>query len=220
MTKTAPRPAETKKRFAREPKEPKPPRKWGAGTIALVTALVALGSAAVGLIFDVKPDLRPDPRTTLSAEIDVFGVERNVPTEDWLRRVTRSERAYRARRDAILAEQFPEGPEPTPAEIAEVLATEGQLAYVQTKIAGFKRRALTLRWSVYNARTQRRLKSGERMSECERRRARRSGAQRRIGLAGVDPTWSWAAASTSRASNSSIPTASCSRSPTARSSRV
>ncbi len=164
MTKTAPRPAETRQQFTREPKEPKPPRKWGAGTIALVTALVALASAGVGLIFDVKPDLRPDPRTTLSADISVFGVERNVAREDWLRRVTRSERAYGARRAAIVAENFEAGYKPTPAEMADVLATEGQLAYVQTKIAGFKRRALTLRWSVYNARTQRRLKDGERMS--------------------------------------------------------
>ena len=125
---------------------------------------MALGSAAIGLVFDVKPDLRPDPRTTLSAEISVFAVERNVPTEDWLRRVTTSERAYRAKRDAIVAEQFEGDTKPTPAEIADVLATEGQLAYVRTRIVGFKRRSLTLRWSIYNARTQRRLAPGERLS--------------------------------------------------------
>ena len=37
-----------------------------------------------------------------------------------------------------------------------MLKTEGQLAYVRTRIVGFKRRSLTLRWSIYNARTQRR----------------------------------------------------------------
>ncbi len=164
MTKTAPRPTGPKQRFARGPEEPKPPRKWGPGTIALATALLALASAGLGLVFDVKPDLRPDPRTTSSADISVFSVERNVSTDNWLRRVTRSERAYRTKRDAIVAANFEGDTKPTPAEIADVLATEGQLAYVQTKIAGFKRRSLTLRWSVYNARTLRRLEDGERMA--------------------------------------------------------
>jgi hypothetical protein len=157
MTKTAPRPAETTKRFAREPREPKPPRKWGAGTIALITAVLALVSAGVGIVFDLKPDLRPDPRTTLSADISVFGVERNVTTEDWLRRVTRSDRGYRAKRDAVLAENFEGDTPPTPDEIDGVLKAEGELAYVKTHIVGFKRRSLTLRWSIYDARKLRRI---------------------------------------------------------------
>ncbi len=154
MTKTAPRP---RRRFAREPTEPKPPRKWGAGTVALATALLALFSAGVGLIFDVKPDLRPDPRTTLDAEISVFAVERNVTTEDWLSRVTRSDRAYRAKLGAVLAKQFEGDTPPTPEEIDGVLKSEGELAYVKTKIVGFKRRSLTLRWSIYDARKLRRI---------------------------------------------------------------
>jgi hypothetical protein len=156
MTKTAPR--QKSKRFARDPQEQREPRrKWGAATIALVTALVALASGALGLIFDVRPDLRPDPRTTLSAEISVFAVERDVTTEDWLRRVTRSDRAYRARLNAVLAEQFEGGAPPTPEEIDGVLKAEGELAYVKTHIVGFKRRSLTLRWSIYDARRLRRV---------------------------------------------------------------
>jgi hypothetical protein len=35
---------------------------------------------------------------------------------------------------------------------------------VRTKIVGFKRRSLQLRWSIYNARTQRRLRASERLA--------------------------------------------------------
>ena len=155
MTKTAPRP--TRRRSEPKPeREPKPKRRLGAGSIALITAAVALGSAAIGLVFDLKPDLRPDPRTTLSAELSVFAVERAVTIDDWLRRTTPTDR-YPARRDALIADAFEGEPSPSPAETREQLDVPGQLFYVKTRIVGFKRRALKLRWSMYDARTQLRL---------------------------------------------------------------
>ena len=151
----------TKTRFppreAAAPDARKPSRRFGAAMVALATALLALASASLGLMFDIKPDLRPDPRTEMSADVSVFAVERKVALDNWLRRTTPSERAYRVRRDRLIASVFRDGPAPSADEIREQLAVTGQLFYVKTKIVGFKRRTLRLRWSMYGVRSQQRL---------------------------------------------------------------
>jgi hypothetical protein len=152
MTKTRAAP-----RRAKVEPEPKPTRRLGTAAIALVTALLALASGTIGLIFDLKPDLRPDPRTSLSAELSVFAVEREVPLDDWLHRITTSSSAYRARRDRVLRDAFRGAPPPSAIEVRDQLNVRGQLFYVRVRIEGFKRRLLRLRWSMYRARSQRRL---------------------------------------------------------------
>jgi hypothetical protein len=138
-----------------------PPRRsrprLGTAGVALLTALLALASGTIGLVFDLWPELRPDPRTTRSAEVSVVAVERAVPFDDWLRRVTPTRKAYAARRRAHLRRAFAGMPRPTPADARAVLALRGQLIYVRMRIEGFKRRSLRLRWSMYRVTGQRRL---------------------------------------------------------------
>jgi hypothetical protein len=137
--------------------EPKRIRRFSGATLALFTALLALASAGVGLVFDLKPELRPDPRTTLRAELSVFAVEQQVPVDDWLHRVTTNQKAYRARRARFLRDAFEDVPKPSAQDVRAQLAVTGELFYVRTEINGFKRRSLRLRWSMYGARSQRRL---------------------------------------------------------------
>jgi hypothetical protein len=125
--------------------------------VALLTALLALASGVVGLVFDLWPELRPDPRTTRAAEVAVVAVERAVPIDDWLHRVSPTRQAYAARRRAHLRNAFAGMPTPTRAEVKSALGVKGQLVYVRTHIEGFKRRSLRLRWSMYRAAGERRL---------------------------------------------------------------
>ncbi len=115
-------------------------------TIATATAAVALVAASVGLLFDLWPTLKPDPGTHIGAEMSVSAVERNVTYGAWLRRSSGTEQNYQARLAQYLHE----------AESDRGLRIRGELAYVKVRVWGFKRRSVTLHWSVYNARTQQR----------------------------------------------------------------
>lgn len=134
-----------------------PSRRPTTATIALLTAVLALASGAVGLVFDLWPDLRPDPRTTHAAEMKVLAVELAVPVDDWMRRVAPDPQAYAGRRRAYLRRAFAGLDAPTPPAVRAALSVEGQLFYVRMRIEGFKRRSLRLRWSMYRADRARRL---------------------------------------------------------------
>jgi hypothetical protein len=136
---------------------PRSRRRLGTAGVALFTALLALASGTIGLVFDLWPELRPDPRTTRAAEVSVVAVERAVPFDDWLHRVAPSSKVYAARRRSYLRRAFAKMPTPSPAEVRQALGVKGQLIYVRTHIDGFKRRSLRLRWSMYRVAGQRRL---------------------------------------------------------------
>jgi hypothetical protein len=125
--------------------------------IALVTALLALVSGAVGLAFDLHPEWRPDPRNESAASVTVFADEPGVPVDDWLRRTSPNGAVYRARRQADLSRAFKNPRDATPAQLASVLGVPGELFYVRTTVKGFKRRSLSLRWSTYDWRTRKRV---------------------------------------------------------------
>jgi hypothetical protein len=127
-------------------------RKIATPTVALVTALIALVSSGIGLVFDLFPGMRPDPRTTRSADVAVLAVEPRVPVGDWLERTKTSESDTDADRDAaIRAAGFdPEGA--SEQEIADALAVAGTVFFVQTNVEGLKRDRVKLRWSIYERR--------------------------------------------------------------------
>jgi hypothetical protein len=135
----------------------RPRRRLGTAGVALLTALLALASGTVGLVFDLWPDLRPDPRTTRAAEVSVVAVERAVPVDDWMHRIAPSRKVYAARRREHLRRAFAGMPSPSRTDVRNALGVKGQLIYVRTHIEGFKRRALRLRWSMYRVAGQRRL---------------------------------------------------------------
>jgi hypothetical protein len=150
-----------------EPPDPQDParatetsqRRFGSVAVALITAAVALVSSVVALTFELWPSLRPDPRSELGATASVLAVERNVTLGEWMQRVSRTDADLRRRRKSYIASGGSRGG----------LLIPGQLAYVRTSVRGFKRRDVTLRWSIYDARTQ------ERRREDSWDRANRSG---------------------------------------------
>ena len=188
MTKTAPRPAETKQRSRVSPRSRSRPGSGARDDRARHRAASRSPRPALG------PDLRRQAR---SASGPAHDTERR--RSRLRRRAQRRDRGLAApgdavrarvprRRDAIAGRAVPRRPEPTPAEIAERARHEG--AAVRTcrrRSPDFKRRSLTaalvgLR-RAHAAAAQSRRAHGRR----DRRRARRPGTERRVGLAGVDP---------------------------------
>jgi hypothetical protein len=111
-------------------------------TNVAVTGLIALASGVLAVLFDVAPGLRPDPRDSVGAEIQVLAVEPGVSIEDWINRgFAAPDRARELR--AVLGQD----PEPSERKFA------GEVVYVKLDVTGFKRRRVYLRQAVYDART-------------------------------------------------------------------
>lgn len=115
-------------------------RRFGASTFALVVAVVALAGSTSSLLFVFLPELKPDPRDSVLAQLTVFAIDPNVTLAQYLNQ------AYGGDRSA------PSRLRPTQQQ----LSTRGDVVYVRTLVDGFKHRHVTLRASVYNAGTQHR----------------------------------------------------------------
>jgi hypothetical protein len=116
-------------------------------TIAAVTAAVALATSLLGLVFDLWPALRPDPRTEVGADTSVLAVDRYVSRGEYLRRRFVAPADYaRARRAEITA-----------AGGAGGLKIHGELAYVRVDLHGFKGRRVLMLYSIYDARAHSRI---------------------------------------------------------------
>ena len=133
--------------------DPRPPRTRRSspvaltGIVATLTAIVALSSAIVALTFDLSPGLRPDPRTQFQGSLRVIAVEPGVSYGAWLRRTSRSQEDYAARREAYIRQ----------GGSAAGLSLPGHVVYVATDVSGFKWRSVRLLWSLYDARTKARV---------------------------------------------------------------
>ncbi len=129
----------------------------GTATIALITAAVALLSSGAGLVFDLFPGLRPDPRDRRAAELAVVTLERDVSVADWLRRTSKDD-AELERRTAAYLDRGDDRQAPTARSAAgrAELALAGNLFYVNATIEGLKRDRVLLRWSLHDARSGRR----------------------------------------------------------------
>jgi hypothetical protein len=116
---------------------------------AMLTAIVALASGGIALIFQLRPDLTPDPRTNLGATANVFAVDSDVSLKSFL-----------ARRAAIVSPQelVSERAEYTKEAGGSVLTLPGEDVFVQLEVQGFKSRSIGLLASMYDARTRRRLR--------------------------------------------------------------
>ena len=110
--------------------------------VALLTGVLALAAGAVGLLFDLRPDLRLEPRERQFATLSVVAVERGVPLRGYLERSERMA-LYRARN----------GDEKGRCR----LQRPGTFLYLEIGIEGFKGRETYLRYATYDAGTRRRL---------------------------------------------------------------
>jgi hypothetical protein len=109
--------------------------------VALLPAVLGLAAGSVGLLFDLRPDLRREPRERQFAMLEVAAVERGVRQLGYLERSERV-RAYSAN---------------NPGEAAQCkLELPGTLMYLQIGIEGIKDRVTFLRYATYEARSRRR----------------------------------------------------------------
>jgi hypothetical protein len=118
---------------------------------------VAVISSALALAFALWPALKPDPRDRLGADLGVFAVETRVAHDAWIHRVSPTPGDYGDLRTATLRDASLDGGPPAAEDERSILRQRGTLFYVRMTIEGFKRRNVTLRWSLYSARTRRRL---------------------------------------------------------------
>jgi hypothetical protein len=123
---------------------------------AIGTALLALASSLVALVFTLWPELKPDPRERLGADVAVFSVEPGVRYGDWLERTSPTDEVLDRRREDYVERAALPG-QLTAADQRALLGVTGGVAYVRLTIEGFKRRNVRLRWSMYEARSGRRV---------------------------------------------------------------
>lgn len=122
---------------------------------AMLTALIALVSGALALFFQLRPDLRPDPRSNLGATALVFAVDKDVTLGKFLdrRRSIISDDEYeRERREYIRqagGDDVGDG--------SSVLTLEGEDVFVRLGVEGFKSRSIGMQASLYDADTGRRV---------------------------------------------------------------
>lgn len=109
-------------------------------THVVIAALAGLVSVGVSLVFQLVPDLKPDPRDSVGADVSIVAVEPGITVREWIRRGFQgAERADMLRRyDGQL--DFP-----------------GELIYVRVAVDGHKHRDVGLSYAVYDATKQERL---------------------------------------------------------------
>lgn len=115
-------------------------RRVGTGTWALVVAFVALAGSVSSLVFTFLPELKPDPRDSVLAELKVYAVDPDVSLREYLTA------AYGG------GTRLPSGL--SLATRAQLNGFVGDVVYVRTLVDGFKHRHVRLIWRVYDARTQ------------------------------------------------------------------
>jgi len=127
---------------------PQPPARrafgWGKAAWALIVAVIALAGSASSLLFAFLPQLKPDPRDSVAAQLSVFAIDPDVSLGDYV------VRAYGSLAAAPPALRIPRGERSFP----------GELVYVRTRVDGFKHRRVRLVASTYDAATQRRFPLG------------------------------------------------------------
>lgn len=126
----------------RAPEEPEKLRR--RVTLTTIGAAIGVLGAISTFVYNVRPDLKPDPRTDRSADVSIFAVDRGVSLDSWLRRVAPDHATYKKRRAGYVKEGV-------------FMSTRGEVAYVDSTVKGFKRRETSISYSIYDAKTKARL---------------------------------------------------------------
>ncbi|MGN6187612.1 MAG: hypothetical protein ACTHOE_01830 [Conexibacter sp.] len=127
--------------------------RWRIG-FTTATAVAALASSVFALAFSLWPGLKPDPKASYEARVSVFAIEPGVTFGAYLHRLAFSPERYRERRDQLLSRGARGAGGAVPLGLMRL---RGEVAYIRTSIEGFKRSSVELRWSMYDARSGRRL---------------------------------------------------------------
>lgn len=113
----------------------------GKAAWAMIVALVALAGSLSSLVFTFLPQLKPDPRDSVAAQLSVFAIDPDVTLGDYL------QQAYGSVAAAPKGLQVPR----------QELGFKGDMVYVRTRVDGFKHRRIRLFAELYVASTQRRV---------------------------------------------------------------
>jgi hypothetical protein len=117
-------------------------------------AVVALVAGIVAVLFTLFPDLKPFSATELSAKMEIVTTERAVTRDQWRWRVAVGDPERHA--GMVQADKQAAGaPAGQPCKVLG--AAPGFTIYVSSDVEGFKRRELTMRAALYDARTGRRV---------------------------------------------------------------
>ncbi|MEN0015027.1 MAG: hypothetical protein AAGC46_16790 [Solirubrobacteraceae bacterium] len=122
---------------------PPPPRQRPRLTVAAFGAVIAVATAALGLAYSLSPSLKPDPGTSVSAELRVMTVEPDARYGDWVARLPAAQR-----RDAA---GIPK----------EVLDARGFIVYLQVQVDGRKRHEIEMTQGLYSVRSRAQLVAPE-----------------------------------------------------------
>ena len=133
-------PESTNGHGAREPGRGARVRSAFSRTHVVIAAIAGLVSVGVTLLFQLAPELRPDPRDTVGADVSIVAVEPGVSVRDWIARSFQGEE-----RDAQMR------------RFAEQLDFPGELIYVRVAVDGHKHKDVGLSYALYGAESQRRL---------------------------------------------------------------
>lgn len=134
-------------------------RRLGATAWTAIVAVIALASSLVALVFELRPDLRRDPRTRLGAQVSIFSVDPGVSYGRFLTDAAFSDEAARRSRRAACRGR--------PA--CGLLRIPGERVYVRIAVEGFKSRAIEIRLSLYDAATKRRIEGASNVTVGGRR---------------------------------------------------
>jgi hypothetical protein len=108
-------------------------RSTGKATFALIVALVALAGSASTLLFTFLPELKPDPRDSVLAKLNVFGLQPDVSLFSYLH-------LTRKKVPASLVPQYKK--------------IDGDMVFVRTQVDGYKHRVVVLKAGLFFARSQ------------------------------------------------------------------
>lgn len=122
----------------------------------MLTAVIALFSGGLALLFQLRPDIIPDPRTHLGASTSVFAVDADVTLGAFLKRrhAIVSADEYRREKAGYLKQAraaYGGGP------ANKIFRTPGEDVFVRLLVEGFKARSIAMLASMYDARTRRRI---------------------------------------------------------------
>lgn len=142
-----------------------PPRRaWPS--LGVIVTTVALATSVVALLFTLRPELAPDPRTRVAAAVKSLAIDPHVSRAQFFAAVEPDDQGRRSKlEDAFLAGVV-NAADPSRAQIraarrqGALNKQRGSIVYIATQGQGLKHKRVTLYWFVYDATTRRRMYGG------------------------------------------------------------
>lgn len=134
-------------------------------SLTVLAAILALVTGGVSLLFTLKPDLTPDPRTRLGATIRSVAVDRRVRREEFIKALAPGDERRQRELEDEAVEDYLAGQHVSPAQMRQARETKlhdeiGSIVYAQTEGQGLKNKTVDVYWWVYDAHGKRQYGGG------------------------------------------------------------